>query len=175
MIRAVFDANTILSGMARFRTGTRAPAVILRAWVNNEFELLISDHILDEIVRNLSKPYFVEHVDPDVYREMLIALAEQVTLVEITQTVSGVATHPEDDLVLSAAISGSADFLMTRDKPFKRVGNYQGCSISSLIFVIAVCRRRRLPQCVIILGEPDFDGGRNSIGVVHSFSGRVGK
>ena len=54
MIRAVLDANTIASGMVRFRTGTRAPAVILRAWVVDEaFELLISEHILDEVVRTL--------------------------------------------------------------------------------------------------------------------------
>lgn len=131
MIRAVLDANTIMSGMARFRTGTRAPAVILRAWVRHEFEMVLSDHILEEVVRNLSKPYFVEHVDPEVSRDMLRAFVEQVTFVEIMQAVAGIATHPEDDLVLAAAISASADFVVTGDKPFQGVGTYQGVDIVS--------------------------------------------
>lgn len=48
MIRAVLDANVIVSGMVRFRTGRSAPSAILRAWVNDDFDLLISEHIFDE-------------------------------------------------------------------------------------------------------------------------------
>lgn len=48
MIRAVLDANVIVSGMVLFRTGRSAPSAILRAWVNDDFDLLISEHIFDE-------------------------------------------------------------------------------------------------------------------------------
>lgn len=131
MIRAVLDANAIAFGMARFRTGNSPPAVILRAWVNGDFELLVSDHILREVLNTLAKPYFVEHVDLEVSRETLEALADFATHVRITHSVSGVASHPEDDRVLEAARSADADYLVTGDGPFQKVESYGGVAIIS--------------------------------------------
>jgi predicted nucleic acid-binding protein len=46
-------------------------------------------------------------------------------------TVAGVAPHPEDDLVLAAAVTAEADFLVTGDKRFLAVGSYAGVTILS--------------------------------------------
>ncbi len=131
MIRAVLDGNAIASGMARFRTGVSPPAVILRAWVNDDFDLLVSGHIMRELVSTLAKSYFVEHVDIEVSREVLEALAEHATHVRITHSVSGVASHPEDDHVLEAALSADADYLATGAGPFQKVESYGGIAIVS--------------------------------------------
>lgn len=131
MIRAVLDVNAVASGMVRFRTGANPPAVILRTWVNGEFELLISDHILQKVVSTLAKPYFLEHVDIEVYREMLEALADHATRVRITHSVSGVASHPEDDRVLEAAVSAEADYLATGDGSLRKVESYWRCNCQS--------------------------------------------
>lgn len=45
--------------------------------------------------------------------------------------VAGVATHPEDDLVLATAISGSADYLVTGDRQLRQLGSFQGVVIVS--------------------------------------------
>jgi putative PIN family toxin of toxin-antitoxin system len=131
VIRAVLDANVIVSGMVRFRTGQSAPSAILRAWVNDDFELLISDHIFDEVGRTLSKPYFRAKVDPNVLLDMLSALATFGTPVDDRAVVSGVATHPEDDRVLSAAVSALADFLVTGDRQLQRLEAIGECAIVS--------------------------------------------
>lgn len=131
MIRAVLDANTIASGMARFRTGTTAPAAILRAWVTGEFELLLSEHILDEVLRTLAKPYFLARVGHDVFEEMLDAFLSRATPVQVTQSVSGVASHPEDDLVLAAVASAGADYLVTGDRQLQRLDAFWGGRIVS--------------------------------------------
>jgi predicted nucleic acid-binding protein len=39
--------------------------------------------------------------------------------------VRGVAPHPEEDIVLAAAVSARADFLVTGDHDFLRVRQYQ--------------------------------------------------
>ena len=44
---------------------------------------------------------------------------------------SGVATHPEDDLVLATAVSAQADYLVTRDRQLLKLGSYQGVAIVS--------------------------------------------
>ena len=49
----------------------------------------------------------------------------------MTAEVHGVATHPEDDLILATAVSAKADYLVTGDKKLRELGSYQGVSIVS--------------------------------------------
>lgn len=131
MIRAVFDANTVASGLLRFRIGTSPPVQLLRAWTLGDFELLMSDLLIEEIIRTLSKPYFVAHVETDVVDTVLAALRHNATRVALDMTVAGVASHPEDDFVLAAAVSGNADFLVTGDKQLQRLGTFEHVKIIS--------------------------------------------
>ena len=49
----------------------------------------------------------------------------------ITVTVNGVATHPEDDLILATALSGQVDYLVTLDQQLLRLGSYGGVAMVS--------------------------------------------
>jgi predicted nucleic acid-binding protein len=54
-------------------------------------------------------------------------------------TVAGVATHPEDDLVLATALSAGADYLVTGDRRFRtRVPHYQGVTLVSPAEFLAI-------------------------------------
>lgn len=44
----------------------------------------------------------------------------------LTAIVQGMATHPEDDLVLATALSGNAQFLVTTDYKFISLKQYRG-------------------------------------------------
>lgn len=131
MIRAVLDANTIASGAARFRLGTSPPVLVLQAWALGQFEMLISDRLIDEVVRTLSKPYFLTHVEPDVHAATISALEDEATRVAMTTAVSGVATHAEDDVVLATAVSASADYFVTGDRQLQQLEHFQGVAIVS--------------------------------------------
>ena len=52
-------------------------------------------------------------------------------MVELSVEVQGVATHPEDDLVLATAFSGEASVLCTRDKQLLKLRAFQGIEILS--------------------------------------------
>ena len=41
------------------------------------------------------------------------------------------ATHPQDDLVLAAAVSAGADYLVTGDRKLLSLGRYLGVTIVS--------------------------------------------
>ena len=43
--------------------------------------------------------------------------------------VSGVASHPEDDLVLATAISGAAEYLVTGDRQLLALGTFRDIRI----------------------------------------------
>jgi predicted nucleic acid-binding protein len=40
--------------------------------------------------------------------------------------VSGVASHPEDDFILSSAVAAAVDRFVTGDRQLQKLGSYQG-------------------------------------------------
>ena len=52
-------------------------------------------------------------------------------MVPLTVQVAGVATHPEDDLILATAVSSGADYLVTGDRRLRAVGAYADVAILS--------------------------------------------
>ena len=114
----------------------RAP--IVRAWRAARYELVISEHILEEIRRTLAKPYFSRHLTPDDQAAGVELFQMDATVIPITAVVEGVATHPEDDLILATAVSGNVDYLVTRDRQLLRLGTYQGVRIVSVPELLVV-------------------------------------
>jgi putative PIN family toxin of toxin-antitoxin system len=95
------------------------------------FALVLSDHVLNETSRTLKKPYFQQHLtaaQAASAAQLLRVKAERTT---ITVVVEGVATHPEDDLVLATAVSAKARYLVTGDKKLQRLRRYRGVTILS--------------------------------------------
>lgn len=131
MKRAVFDTTLIASGLAGYSRQESTPGALLRRWFAREFTLVLSDHLIGEIERMLAKPYFVANVTSVDRARAVAALREQTSWTDITVLVSGVATHPEDDLALAAAVSADVDYLVTGDQPLQDVGGYQGVTIMS--------------------------------------------
>jgi putative PIN family toxin of toxin-antitoxin system len=125
------DSNVIASGFVREHISTSTPGELIRRWRQRDFQLVVSHHIIDEVGRTLSKPYFQRQLTlPQVAgaRRLLRTKAE---IAPITVSVAGVATHPEDDLVLAAAVSAKVDYLVTGDTKLRKVDRFQGVNILS--------------------------------------------
>ncbi len=58
MIGAALDANVLASGFAGSQQPTSTPGEIIRRWQQGTFRLVVSDHLLEEMARTLTKPYF---------------------------------------------------------------------------------------------------------------------
>jgi uncharacterized protein len=98
----------------------------------------MSRHMLDELQRTLAKPYFNRFLDPSDQATALRLFRRFATIVEITVDVAGVATHPEDDLVLATALSGNVDYLVTLDRQLLALGEYRGVRIVSTREFLAI-------------------------------------
>lgn len=122
MISAVLDTNILASGTV---TASTPPGQILDAWRDGQFELVTSEHILDEIERTLKKPYFQKHLTKTDVAGFIDLLQNETTVISISVSVRGIATHPEDDLTLATAVSAKADYLVTGDGPLlRKVGSF---------------------------------------------------
>ena len=131
MIRATLDTNVLVSGLAGLDVPASTPGAIVWHWHNDTFELVISTSILAELERTLTKPYYRSRRSPAQIEAAVRLIVSKATFVVPTITISGVTTHPEDDLVLAVAASARVDYLVTGDKPLHRLGAYQGVRMIS--------------------------------------------
>jgi uncharacterized protein len=132
VIRAVLDTNALLSGIVGVEKETSTPGAIVRAWRAKQFELVTSEHIRTELQRHLTDDsYFASRLSADEVVANLESLAVDAIQATIAVDVAGVATHPEDDLVLAAAVSAGADFLVSGDRHLQALGRYEGVTILS--------------------------------------------
>lgn len=131
MIHAVLDTNVLASGVLRFEREESTPGAILRAWYAEAFVLVTSDHLIAEIERTLAKPYFAQRIPEARRATALTAFVQDAARATITVGVSGVASHPKDDLVLATAVSAGADYLVTGDRKLQALGSYRGVIIVS--------------------------------------------
>ena len=128
-MRVVIDTNTLASGAIAPAGGTLATLIAsMRA---GAFELFLSKFILEELARTLTKPYFRQRVSPGDVRTYFLMIAAAGTVIPITATVRGVASHPEDDLSLATAVSARAHYLVTGDRQLQALGSYQRVGILS--------------------------------------------
>ena len=130
MIRAVLDTNTIVSALL---VPTSVPARILAVARAGNFELITSGVIKQEVQRTLQRPriQFKYAISPARIEGLRILLDQRATSAEITREVHGVASHPQDDLVLATADSADADYLVTGDRQLQRINPYERVQIVS--------------------------------------------
>lgn len=142
MIRATFDTNVIASGVLGYERDASAPGRILRRWLDGAFALITSDHLIAETKRTLANAYFVERVRSEVRLLTETALAQRAVRTDITAVVGGVASHPEDDLILATAVSAGADYLVTGDRQLLKLSAYEGVEIVSPRDFLSILERQ---------------------------------
>lgn len=145
MISAVVDTNTLASGLIRRNPFTPVVQVV-DAWRTREFRLVTSEHIITELARTIVSAYFAKHITPDQAQRFILLLRRRATITPITMTVSGVATHPEDDLILASAASAQVNYLVSGDRQLQRLGSYQGITIVSARDFIQLLNRAKRGQ-----------------------------
>ncbi len=115
MLDVVLDTNVIVSGTI-IRRGV--PFVILEAWRAGAFRLVSSRHQQRELIDALKRPKFLTSYD--VTRQDIAVLVRRMRrtalIVSLASSVPSIARDPDDDFVISAAMNGPADLLVTGDK-----------------------------------------------------------
>lgn len=130
MISAVLNANTLVSATL---SAKGLPHQVVLAAYARRFRLITSSVIVTEVVRTLGLPrilrrYPVTLADLQTVQDLL---AHEAVTTPLTVDVRGVATHPEDDLILATAVSAQADYLVSYDKQLLALGSFRGTTIVS--------------------------------------------
>src|SRR5919109_1898301 len=131
MMRVVLDANVLVSAILSPR-GT--PAQILNAWRAEQFDLVISEAILDEIGRVFRYPKIAKRHrwSEEHLQAFLDALSHITVLTPGILTLAVITEDPPDDRYLECAVEGEAAYIVSGDRLLLRLGTYQGISILTL-------------------------------------------
>ncbi len=128
MIRAVLDANVVVSGILSQKG---FPGKILQAWHDERFHLLTSEAILAEISRVLRYPKIARRHQwsesdfkgfMEDFRHLTIPTPGQLTLALIE-------SDPSDNRYLECAVEGEAGYIVSGDRHLLDLTEYQGIEI----------------------------------------------
>jgi putative PIN family toxin of toxin-antitoxin system len=142
-MRALLDTNVLASGFVRLFEQFRPlnlPALLILAWSAGQFSLLVSEPLLDELERAWRNRYFRSRLPRQDAETLLQLLRDDATMVEPDPTVRGFAPHASDDLIIGTAVAGRADYLVTGDRAFRRLGTFRGVQLVSPLAFLDVLR-----------------------------------
>ena len=107
-MRIVLDTNVLISGI--FWNGT--PAKILELWVQEHFQILITQSILDEYNSTL---YRVSKGKKDnLVNAWMLFVVENGIVVNVRKKFK-LSADPDDNKFIDCAVSGGADYIVSGD------------------------------------------------------------
>jgi uncharacterized protein len=127
VFRAVLDANVFVAAAIR---PEGPPGLLLRRFLQDAFELVLSPAIAKEIAAALDYPAVHKcirgPIDTAHWLDSILLLADLVEDGPLPQPVS---QDPDDDKYLHAAVVGRASVIVSGDKHLLELGDYQGVRI----------------------------------------------
>jgi putative PIN family toxin of toxin-antitoxin system len=130
VIRAVLDANVYVSAAVR---AEGPPGQIIERFLRGRsFEIVMSQAIVDEVLRALKYPNVRKDIrpklDPELWFEDIVVLSQ---FVAGEHQLAGASKDPDDDTYIAAAIEGRARFVVAGDSDLLDLKEHDGIHIVS--------------------------------------------
>ena len=127
-MRIVVDANVLVSAMI---SSTGTPARVISYWQEEQFELVMSPAILQELDRVLHYSRIQQRYHPveKRIRRLLRLLERQAVSVVPAHELTAIEHDPADNRYLECAVEGEAAVIVTRDQHLLEMGEYEGSQI----------------------------------------------
>ena len=127
-MRVVLDANIYISALISNKGN---PAKIINKWLAGQFDVLISQPVVDEILRvtnykRIQKKYAKVRDNRLEFVELII---EQGIWEESSETLTVVSADESDNRYVECAVAGNAQYIVSGDEHLLGVGEYQGIII----------------------------------------------
>jgi len=145
MIKAVFDANVLISAFLSRDNPGGVSNELLRFVISGAVDLQISADIIDEMTRVLLRSrraqsrYRYSRDDVDEYRAALMMLATVID--DPLPTPGAVPRDPDDDKIIACAVAAGAEYVVTRDDDLLSLRTHDSIAIIAPEDFLHVVRR----------------------------------
>ena len=138
-MRVALDANIYVSSLISSRGN---PANIINRWLAGEFDVLLSQPIIDEILRvtgyeRLQKKYQKLRENRLEFVELI---SEQGIWIEPKEQLAVVVDDESDNRYLECAVAGGATYVVTGDNHLLQLENFQGINIVTPATFVALLK-----------------------------------
>ena len=127
-MRVVLDANVLISAVISPRGN---PAQILRLWEREEFELVVSLPILEELERVIHYPRIQEryNLSEEYVEQFLQLISANAIMVDPSMELAVIENDPSDNRYLECALAAGASYIVTGDDHLLSLKEYRGVVI----------------------------------------------
>ena len=132
MLSVVLDPNVLISAAI---SGNGAPAFVLAAWSNGEFELIVSPKLHDELKDVLLRPKFRKYISEEEVRAYTRKLRTLATFFPDPPSRPGLTPDPKDDYLVALARAARVDYLVSGDPDLLNLSNARPPVIKASAFV----------------------------------------
>ena len=133
-MRLVLDTNVVVSALL----WNGSPGELLNCAGREDILFYSSLPLLAELTDVLSRPRFEDRIAASQLSvALLVRLYAQLTTLVRPHSVPRIAPDPDDDVVIGTALAARADFIVTGDRTFLSLGQYEGLRITSVSDVLA--------------------------------------
>jgi len=122
-LKVVMDTNVFVSGV--FFSGP--PYQILKAWQSGDFELVVSQDILDEY-RRVGEILAEERPTVDL-NPILNFVIERARVYKPIKLKEPICEDPDDDKFLASALASDSRVIISGDKHLLKVSGYEGIEV----------------------------------------------
>ena len=122
-MRAVIDTNILIRALIK-PDGTVGP--VLGRLAANEYVLVYSESILDELLSKLALPRIRQkyHLDDEAIETVLALFALRGILITPTRRVQA-CRDPKDNMIIEAALEGEAEYIVTGDEDLLSLNKFE--------------------------------------------------
>ena len=122
-MKLVLDTNVFISGIH----WTGASGKIIDAWLDDRFELVSSEEILQELARTLLN--FKRPLSEKDILHWISLIAAKAIIVTPTINFNAVKADPDDDKFVNVAVEGNANYIVSQDRDLLDLKEFQGIKI----------------------------------------------
>ena len=148
MMRIVLDTNVLVSAILSPRSKS---AQIIRYVLDGVVDLLISHDILEETHRVVHYPRIVQlmkknNVAPKEVDFVIEKLSSIAVITPGELTLDVIHDDPSDNKILSCAVEGQANFIISGDRHLTDLKEFQGIMIVNPTTFLSIIRGEGLPE-----------------------------
>mgnify|MGYP001139472075 CR=1 FL=1 len=127
MLRAVLDTNVLVSGLITLGKPRELLSIISR----REATLVLSKEILNELSKVMRRDKFAEYAEEQQVERFIKDIESIAEIIELKSQIK-VVEDPKDNIVISTAIEGEADIIVSGDHHLLSLKVFKGIKVLSV-------------------------------------------
>ncbi len=129
MLRVTPDVQALVQAAI---SAKGAAGVLIASWERRETIIVTCEEIVAAYEEVLHRPHIIgrfRHISNQSIAASGEALRKQSVFVQVADIPRAVIADPDDDIVLACAVTGNADYVVTRDRHLLDLGMHRGIPV----------------------------------------------